>query len=80
MPESIIRSEKDHNEETIENNESPANPAGEKLEGVISTTRPLIIWTPDVYYSVRATSSAWIERGWPAYRGMGKWILPWRMD
>jgi hypothetical protein len=45
MPESIIRSEKDHNEETIENNESSVNLQEEKLaEEPISA--PLIIWTP----------------------------------
>ncbi|MBA2394829.1 MAG: hypothetical protein H0V70_19050 [Ktedonobacteraceae bacterium] len=41
MPESIIRSAKDHNEETIENSESSAN-LPEKGADIV----PLIIWTP----------------------------------
>ena len=45
MPESIIRSEKDHNEETIENNASSANQQGEK-PGENASFAPLIIWTP----------------------------------
>lgn len=45
MPESIIRSEKDHNEETIEKNESFANQQGEKLAEEAASV-PLIIWTP----------------------------------
>jgi hypothetical protein len=38
MPESIIRSEKDHSEEAIENIES--------TPGIVSAAQPLIIWTP----------------------------------
>jgi len=41
MPESIIRSAKDHNEETIENTVSSAS---QPEEGAVAT--PLIIWTP----------------------------------
>ena len=45
MPESIIRSEKDHNEETIENNASSANQQGEK-PGENASFAPLIMWSP----------------------------------
>ncbi len=41
MPESIIRSAQDHNEETIEKSEPSASPPS---DGVIVT--PIIIWTP----------------------------------
>src|SRR5450432_3456999 len=41
MPESIIRSAKDHNEETIENSVSSASQPEEE-----TVTTPLIIWTP----------------------------------